>query len=180
MPSAAPSLDALYDFEGQLEAVVYRIMKAAGLTILDAELYRDPNAAEELPIPDSGHIVEFDIGAATGDRVQKSDDGSGFSEYGIYQGSFRITGAVPVTPPPAAGGRAEFVKNLRKARARCRVLFMDSRLPFTDQNSPWLDVGEILPMAPQKRPDQARGVNIFILEWKFKFAIRSTAWPAGA
>lgn len=180
MPSAAPSLDALYDFEGQLEAAVYRIMKKAGLVILDAELYRDPNDPEQLAVPDNGHIVEFDIGSATGARGFKQDDGAGRDEYNTYEGTFRITGAVATSAPPKEGGRPEFVAALRKARSRCRVLFMDSRNPFNDQTLSWLDVGNIQPSAPSRRSDQSRGVNVFVLEWRFLFCIRATAWPANA
>lgn len=180
-PGAAPTLDALNDFEGQLEAAARAVLKLAGLTVLDPVVYRDPTSEEPLVIPDDGVWPEVDIGGSNGGLGFKAPGGSE-DEWNEFEGTLRVSGSVPFTAPATTGGQPDlrFLQTLRTRRAKCRTLFMQSRTPFPAELLPWLDILLLQPLAPQKRPDQARGVNTFILDWRLRFCIRSTAWPSGA
>lgn len=173
-PGPAPDLETLYDFETQLETAARALLAAAGFALIDPEVATDPETGEPVAVPDRGVTPEFDIGAATGDRCFTGVDDE--SEYSVYEGMFSVLGTVPFSPPLRAG-RPEFIRDLRRDRAKIRALFMESRNPFVAANLPYLDVLSIMPARPERRPDAARGVNEYQLFWRFRFAIRPTAWP---
>lgn len=170
---AAPSLTALYDFEGQFEAATQAVLTAGGVTNYITQ------QKVQLPLIQTG--VAFETQAAI-DQLTFLPLASGQTNP-VEQEYFRYTGIlslrVEVNRDNAQSiptGVPTFFNGLR---GLIRGLFMRSQWPFQDSNLPYYRVSDLRPNGSFMGFDVVRNIDFVELRFLVTFAIQPTAWPAG-
>lgn len=168
---AADNLYQLLAFSDQFSIAAGEILAAAGFT---NPYSRGGSAA----ITDTATFVRFDLGGATG-AVCLIPRGPyrGRSEFCQFTGAL----AVQRTRPRKANATVEDIAGIQRELGRdagkIAALFLRARLPFTEENLPWLEVSEIRPQGVEFGVDEDRKLDGVTLTWSVTFAIRLSAWP---
>jgi hypothetical protein len=174
MPSAAPNLATLLDFEGQFETA------AAGiLTAIMVNAYAT-GEDQQIALEKSG--ISFDLGPALEGKFAQLPKPASWpanapapQEYFIYDASLTFEVGVPRDDQ---GTDVEGVTNkLSEIRGKLREVMMQSVRPFNEVNLPYYKVARIRPDGSSSQQGDKNRDTAF-LRFSLRFEIRNTAWPA--
>lgn len=171
---AAPSLSALFDFEGQFETAAQAVLEASGINAFISQ------QAQQLPGAYTG--IAFDVGGAIdqltflplGGQTTRTEQ-----EFFRYNGTLELQ--VSVARDSARGPDQSGVDSfLAQCRGLIRAAFLQSQWPFDDTNLPYYRVSAIRPDGTTTgNSGPPRNEDVISLRFAVTFAIQPGAWPTG-
>lgn len=176
MPSQAPDLPTLLDFEAQFEDAAEAILEAAVIAAFTSQ------ENTKLPLINTG--ISADLGPAIDELTDLALPSTWDPAKTPPQEYFRFTLALEFrievprdentpTPPPAQ------VTVLRTIRAKIRAVMLRIMFPFNDSNLPYYRVSDIRPNgATTGETGSSRNIDFCALRYLITFTIQPTAWPA--
>lgn len=169
--STAPTVEALLDFEGQVQAAVKSVLSAGGLMpheLMDESIKGDRATWIHLQLGD----------AISAEGPKFVETPSGELEWGAYNATLRI-GVITTRDSELTAREIASVRGMHRAWiAKVRKeMMLDVSNPFDETNLPWLSVHWLRPLATQFAVDDDRKTDETTLSWEMKFRIRPEAWP---
>lgn len=162
-----------FDFRTQVVKAARQILTAGGVPAIG------PGEGVQ-KVPRYYTSVDYQRGAATGNKSPVALGDRRYSEYSEYFGVMTVINEIPVeTIEKTAGGylTEDHVRTLDELCAKEQTLFMEHLEPFTGL-LPYLDVLQILPIEPDERPVQDRETNRAYMRWRVRLSIRYEGWPS--
>lgn len=162
MPSPAPSIEALHEFETQIESAVVALMTAKGVPCIPE------NSAAY--IADTTTRVQVSVGAGLHKTLTKPGDATSLA-YTVYAGSIVIMVVTDRLKHPEL--HSVYVGKARSLGVQFSQL-------FNSENLEWLAIRELDPVqSPRVQIQDKNGVpkDGTAIEFAIKFEIRRSAWP---
>lgn len=177
MPSPAPDLPTLLDFEGQFEAAAQAVLATAGIVAYISQ--------QSVKLPLINTVLAADLGPAFDELTELALPSTWPANSAPPQEYFRFTLNLemrvevprdqevpdPLNPP-------DVDTLLRTLRGQIRAAFLRILFPFNDTNLPYYRVSDIRPNGAITGFAPQRNIDFCSVRYLITFTIQPGAWPA--